>query len=205
MIQRVITGPFFAKLIWEGDSKMENLFVGVRDMGKINSIILLGALTLSGAAEAKKPKLAHVLPSQVKTIHLEKARKAVTASKSTALSDYAPELQAEARDNPSASKYFSRSVFFFHSSDAIPDSYNCDEGIEESKKQEAQSQAESKCAANGTEECRVAKVVISKSGELQCSDFPGRKCPARGHYRGCVAEALVLGDKREITPDSASN
>jgi hypothetical protein len=186
---------------------MENLFVGVRFMGKANIIILLGALTLSGAAEAKEPKLARVLPSQVKTIHLQKAKKAAApaAAKTTTLSEYAPELQAEARDNPSSSKYFSRSVYFFHSTDTIPDSYNCDEGIEESKKQEAQSQAESKCAEKGSEECRVAKVVISKSGELQCSDFPGHKCPSRGHYRGCVAEALVLGDKREVTPDSASN
>jgi hypothetical protein len=195
-------------MVLEGDSKMENLAVGVRDMGKTSIIILLGALTLSGAAEAKKPRLAHALPSQVKTIHLQKAHlpKASRArSKATSLSEYAPELQAEARDNPSASKYFSRSVYFFHSTVAIPDSYNCDEGIEESKKQEAQSQAESKCAANGTEECRVAKVVISKSGELKCSDFPGHQCPSRGHYRGCVAEALVLGDRREISPDSASN
>ena len=186
---------------------METQYVGV--MGKINAIILLGALALSGVAEAKKPKLAHVLPSQVKTIHLEKKKQkkpsVAVASKATAFSEYAPELQAEARDNPSASKYFSRSVYFFHSTEAIPDSYNCDEGIEESKKMEAQAQAESKCAANGTEECRVAKVVISKTGNLKCSDFPGHQCPSRGYYRGCVAEALVLGEKQELPLQSAAN
>lgn len=177
-------------------------------MGKI-ILAALCLLALPGHAHAKKPKLARVLPSEVKTIHLQKSRsgkakktkalassaKAAGAAILPALSDYAPELQAEARDNPDASKYFSRTVYYFRSDEAIPDSYNCDESIEESKKMEAQAQAESKCTARGGEECRVAGVVIAKSGELHCEDFPGRKCPSRGHYRGCVAEALVFGEK----------
>ena len=182
-------------------------------MGKM-IIAALCALLMAEGAYAKKPKLARMLPSEVKTIHLPKpaaapkkkakkmkARSAAHAAKEAAaaslpgLSDFAPELQEQARNNPEASKYFSRTVYYFHSDEVLPSSYNCDESIEESKKMEAQSQAESKCSAQGGEDCHVAGVVISKSGVLRCQDFPGRHCPARGHYRGCVAEALVLGER----------
>ena len=175
-------------------------------MGKqIIIMAALCALLVSGSAQAKKKKhLARVLPSQVKTIHLEKNHHKKVAPAKMKPAEMADELQAEARDNPSASKYFTRSVYYFRSTQPLPDSLNCDEAIEESKKAEAQAEAENKCAANGGEECHVAKVVIAKSGALTCSDFPGGHCPKSGFYRGCVAEALVLGEKRSLDESAIS-
>ena len=107
--------------------------------------------------------------------------------------DFSADLRAEARENPWASKFYSRTVYYVRSSARLPESYDCDSGIEERKKAEAEAEALAKCEASGLAECRLAKVVVAKNGILTCRDFPGRRCPGSGHYRGCVAEALVLG------------
>ncbi|MGZ3650887.1 MAG: hypothetical protein ACXVB9_12030 [Bdellovibrionota bacterium] len=180
------------------------------DMGKF--ALITCALLLATPAFAK-PKLARVLPSQVKTVSLQSTKKAhkkkagaKKAAPNMKLAEFSPELQAEASEYPFASKYYSRTVYFFRSDAVLPDSYNCDAEIEESKKQEAVNQAEGKCeSSGGSEQCRVAKVVIAKTGVLQCRDFPGGKCPGSGHFRGCVAEALVLGEKAEPLALSGSS
>jgi hypothetical protein len=168
-------------------------------MGKFGywGILVLFALFAYSTAWAKKPKLARVLPSRVKTIHLVPTRASKRVAKATAASpagSFSPELTTEAAAAPYASKYFSRTVYYVRSASRLPAEYNCDEETQARKLHEAETQALEKCAAAG-DPCRIAKSVISRNDELRCRDFPGAHCPASGHFRGCVAEALALGGK----------
>lgn len=177
------------------------------------------ALLVPIRAEADKrpPHLARALPSRVKTVYLvprgrtsaraapaatpapRAPRKASVAAKAKLPRQdlgLSPELQREADDHPFAAKYFSRSVYFVRSDYPLSADYDCDGETQERKMQEAESQARARCA-QGREPCRLVKALLVKTGSLRCSDFPGKKCPGRGHFRGCVAEALVLGEKEE--------
>jgi len=154
---------------------------------------------------------ATVLPSHVKHVsvkhgkakvakkakHKAKASGKGSAGPTMLAADFAPELRAEAQANPDASKYFSRTVHYARSSEPLPEEYDCDPEKAEQKLHEAEAQAQAKCenAAAAGESCHLAKSVIARTGVLECRDFPGAHCPGAGHYRGCVAEALVLGER----------
>lgn len=154
-------------------------------------------------AEAKKPtKLQMSLPSEVKKV---KAAPKKTAKKSAprknisqapANWDAEPVLQAEKKDNglsPFDDKYVSKTVHFAASAAPVPEEYDCDSSQELLQMQEAESKAIAKCEANGEQHCRLHEIKIVKAGELRCQDIPGRDCGVKKFYRGCVAQAIVVG------------
>ena len=180
--------------------------MGTREHGVMGKCIffwgLIAATALASSAQARPHRHARTLPSQVKTIRLQPSRHALPkAPRSVPMpdADFSADLRAEARENPWASKFYSRTVYYVRSSARVPESYDCDSAIEERKKAEAENEALAKCEAAGLAECRLAKVLISKNGILQCRDFPGKRCPSNGHFRGCVAEALVLGTSGSVS------
>ncbi len=149
-------------------------------------------------AAANEVEYATTLPQKAHH-HAKKPKRKTKATSSAAhgrtmvASDFAPELQEEARANPFASKFYSRTVYYVRSTEPVPEEYNCDTEKESQKLGEAEQQAQDKCNAAGGDSCHLAKSVIAKAGVLNCNDFPSHRCPGSGHFRGCVAEALVLG------------
>lgn len=166
-------------------------------------LVLLAALSSSSAFA--RPHLQTKLPSEVKSIRVQTkkqqakantkapAKKAAVAKKAAPVVSKKPILE-ETLD-PSTSKYRTRTVFFWKSRSPLPKSYRCDDDIESKKKFEAEQQALGKCEANGAEECSLKEVRIVKNGKLTCADIPGNGCERGYHYAGCVAEAVVLGEK----------
>ncbi|HEY8280450.1 MAG TPA: hypothetical protein VIH99_12550, partial [Bdellovibrionota bacterium] len=71
------------------------------------------------------------------------------------------------------------------------------------KLQEAEQQARSRCQTSGDESCELRSVRIVKRGKLSCADIPNTICHKKEFYVGCVAEALVIGEKGE--PSVAQN
>ncbi len=131
------------------------------------------------AAEASPPRhLQTILPSNVKSI-----KKAI----------YRPSQPVLEEIDPASTKYRTRTVHFWRSSEPLPESILCDSDLEEEQKHEAERQALEKCAASGVEKCSLSNVSIVKNGQLACLDIPG--CQGPDHYAGCVAEAIVLGEK----------
>ena len=146
--------------------------------------------------------------SEEKKILRQKKREQVSkAKRKKPMPDesFSRELREKAQETPWASRFYSRTVFYYRSTARIPETYNCDGEIEKKKKAEAEAQALQECENSGLSDCQLAKVLIAKNGILRCQDFPGHRCPGSGHYRGCVAEALALGDNRKIAPPSLLN
>jgi hypothetical protein len=183
-------------------------------------LVLMAFFAYSSAFAAKKPKHARVLPSKVKTITLEPRHKGkvhvtVSAVHSTQKRDrdvprisnsadhFAPELLEKAGENPESSKFFKSALRFARSSYALPESYNCDPESAAQKRAEAEIEALNDCEASGAHNCRIAESLIRVNGILSCGDFPGAKCPAKAHFRGCKAEALALGEVGEHRDTSA--
>lgn len=173
-------------------------------MGKIPHITFLTCAVLFCGSAVAKPRLATHLPSAVKKTRVLPSRKAqarvtpyshVTGKMTAA--DFAPELRAEAANHPSAAKFYSRTVYYVRSNAPVPAEYDCNENRTAIKLGEAEVQAKEKCLAAGKSSCELALSVVAKSGVLRCSDFPNGQCPGSGHYRGCVAEALVVSEKAD--------
>ncbi len=164
-----------------------------------------------GQAFARSPKLANVLPSEVKRVVPQKntAPAKPKTSKNQKLAQKKnkppPEPLAPAMEalDPSTSKYQTRTVFFWKSASPLPANFRCDDDIQDKKKFEAEQLALGKCEANGVEDCSVQEVKIVKNGKLVCADIPGGVCQRGFHYAGCVALAVVLGEKNETENLSA--
>lgn len=187
---------------------------GVGDMGKFARGVaasLFVVLFVSGAAEARNPKLQTKLPSEVKKVKIRAAKKpkaplVKTVKKAVPQEEFQefnewlksePKTTAEIDKGVSAfdDKFISKTVHFAASTAPVPEEYGCDSSIEEKQMRQAELDALAKCEADGEEHCRLHQIKIIKTGELRCEDIPGRDCGVRKFYRGCVAQAIVVGEK----------
>jgi hypothetical protein len=180
---------------------MDGFGDGVMGKHAHSAWVALLSFSIVGFAAEAKPKLQTKLPSEVKRVRGAKAKaKPQSLSRSIQkkqsslppVADLIPKMEDKGL-SPFDDKYVSRTVHFAASAAPVPEEYDCDSLIEEKQKRQAERDALAKCESMGEKHCRLHLLEIVKKGELRCQDIPGRDCRVRKFYRGCVAQAIVVG------------